>query len=41
MEQTDLKAYSDRMAKELMDSMMQGEAPAATAVTPRTGSNGK
>jgi uncharacterized membrane protein YqiK len=41
IEQTDLKAFSDRMAKEVMDSMIQGDAPAAAPVAARTGSNGK
>ncbi len=41
VEQTDLKTFSDRMAKEVMDSMIQGDAPVATSVASRTGSNGK
>ena len=37
IEQTDLKAFSDRMAKEVMDSMIQGDAPAAAPVAAARG----
>ena len=39
VEQTDLKAFSDRMAREMIESMSKEETPAATPQ--RTASNGK
>jgi uncharacterized membrane protein YqiK len=43
VEQTELKAFSDRMAKEMMDSMTKEDGPSATATAaaPRSGPNGK